>query len=95
MFEFQLEIGKSWQRKFKSLWLRAGALSKWKAWEVQAYRHSGLLFIELNIGGWGWRPGPSLTLGILGYHVTACIHDIRHWDYSLNKFIDVIDGTNT
>ena len=94
MLRFTLEVGKDWHRAFKNLWMRAGTLGKWKAWEVQAYKSGGLFSVELNIAGWGrGQAGPGLTLGVLGYYFTASIYDVRQWDYECNKFID--DYRNT
>lgn len=94
MFEFQLEIGKCWQRKFRNLWMRSGDLGKFKAWEVQVYRSWGIFNIELdlNISGRD-HAGPRFGIGILGYCFTVSIYDVRHWDRENNQFIN--DYRNT
>jgi len=83
MINIHFGITNPWySENFKSLFERAGDITKNKSWEFQVCRYSyDIAKISVR---WSFRrdhAGPSLELCLFGYGAEIKAYDCRHWDY--------------
>lgn len=77
----------SWTDRFKSLGSISGQLTKHKCWELEHYYYSRTLAeFEFSITSRTDHAGLQITVGLLGYSVSATIYDSRHWDRNRNTW---------
>jgi hypothetical protein len=87
MLHFNITLSNPWSDRFKNLGCKSANLSKHKAWELEHYYYSGILFeLEFDFKTKCDHAGFRLSLGLLGYIISVIIYDIRHWDYALNTW---------
>jgi hypothetical protein len=88
LINFYVGITNPWYTdNLRSLFCRAGRITKHKAWEFELTSYSyDIAKIDMS---WTMRTdhaGLKLEFGLLGYMVTFNIYDIRHWDSKANSY---------
>jgi hypothetical protein len=89
MFGLNLTVGNPWDKSndFNSLYEKSGLLSKFKAWEFQVMKYSGMYAtVEFTFTHRCDHAGPSLEIGAFGYSIAAKIYDTRHWNTGTNSW---------
>lgn len=90
-FSFTLQIPWSIRAsKFTNIFCVDRKISKNKNIEVEMYISSlrdELFYINIDLRWFGRdHAGPSIELGVVGYHFSVGIYDGRHWDYDLGRW---------
>lgn len=90
MISFLISISNPWSKdRFKNLGCIWGKISKNKTWELEhSFCDGTFLDINLKYTTKQDHAGFELDLSVLTYGIRFRIYDVRHWDYSQNKWVD-------
>lgn len=87
MINFSVNLRNPWSQEFKNLWCKAyPTLHPSKYIELEVYRDSSLLSININ---WTIRQshsGLDIEVGLFGYCFHFNFYDIRHWNYEAGRY---------
>lgn len=86
MIHLILEIVNPFSKKFSGLFSKHGRITKFKSWELNAYRTNTILLIAVDFSVKKDHAGVGLRLGVAGLEIELQIHDIRHWDYKSGRW---------
>ena len=89
MIYFKLRLTNPWSPIWKVLKTISGNITKNKAWELNLYESNELIGIEFEYTMRADHAGIGLTLSLFGYTLEYKIYDVRHWDYTQDKWSDI------
>ena len=86
MIYFKLRLTNPWSPTWEVLKNISGQFTKNKAWEFNLYHSNEVLGIEFEYTLRTDHAGLGLTLSFFNYTFEYKIYDIRHWDYTEDKW---------
>ena len=89
MIYFKLRLTNPWSPLWELLKTTSGLFTKNKAWEFNVYASNELLGVEFEYTTRTDHAGVGLTLSFFNYTLEYKIYDVRHWDYTENKWSDI------
>jgi len=101
MLNFFLRVNNPFKKdthsNFHHLWGWHKSLTQYREFEIETYYSPMIVDVEIVFEMKGRdHAGPRITIGILGWTISASIYDNRHWDYDAGYWEqDVVgdDGT--
>jgi hypothetical protein len=82
MIQINLNIKNPFSDRFKNIRCWAGSTPfENKFWELQLYKSSDILLLELHITHRQDHAGVRFGLAFLGFNVEFNLHDSRHWNH--------------
>jgi hypothetical protein len=87
MINLQLNIRNPWSNRFQNIKCWHGRTPiKNKYWELQIYKSSDVLDLNINITHRQSHAGIRIGFGILGFNTEFQIYDNRHWSDKLQSW---------
>jgi hypothetical protein len=87
LIRFSFNLSWPWSDRFKNLGSISGQLTQYKCWELEHYYHSRTLVeFDFAITSKTDHAGSTLTIGLLGYNISAILYDSRHWNHSSDSW---------
>jgi len=87
MIHLNLTIQNPWSNTFKTVFVKAGQLTKNKSWEIECYRCGVLISFSFEMTFRRDHGGLCIEMGFLGYTIGAQIYDNRHWNSGTNTWV--------
>jgi hypothetical protein len=88
MIDLNLSISNPWSNRWDILWNKSGFIGKNKAWEFNGYRTNQIIDVDFNVRPKGDHAGARVMLGLLSFNVELHFYDVRHWNYTENRFYE-------
>lgn len=87
MISLNLSIRNPYSQEFKNIWNKSYAAFKHKYIELEFYKDSSIVSVNVN---WTIRQshaGLDIEVGLLGYCFHFNFYDNRHWNYTEGRWM--------
>jgi len=86
MINLEFLLSNPFSNKFKTLFNKAGHITKHKWWELECYRDNRIVAFQFYARSRCDHAGIRVELSLLSYTIAGHIYDSRHWNYNTNKW---------
>lgn len=87
MISFNCNLRNPWSQEFKNLWNRSWYVFKNKYIELEFYKDSSMISVNVSWTVRQSHAGLDIEFGLLGYCVHFNFYDNRHWNHKEGRWM--------
>lgn len=94
MIFISFNLTNPFSNKFDNVVCKQGRITKYKNYEFEVLRDTGIISFSLHFNPYGDHGGLSIAFGLLSWDISFRIYDSRHWNQLKNTWTSYDDEEN-